>query len=523
MKKSVKSSLILLASFALLSSCSTTLGSSSQNRASESSLSEQSSSLTSFSSSLAQFTIQFLAEDGTVLQSGAYAEGTLPSYEGNTPSKAMTATTFYTFKGWTPAIVAVTGNATYTATFASHDIAEESRENINFVYDDASSNYSIDAKENGCDLPAVIVPSVYDDGTHGSHPVSVLLSEAFSDWNAMKWISLPTSLTKIGDFVFAGCDSLTELAIPEGVTAMEQYALAKCANLSKVTFPSTLAHVGIALFYKDYSIAKIEVASGNPTFTTDGRALIKSGAILEAYANASGTNYSIPEGISAVEILAFAGCDKLETLSFPATLASLGFFEDCPSLKKFVVAEGNPLFSTDSRAVFDFGKKAIYAYANASGNTYAIPDGVEELTYDAFEGAFSLVSITLPNSLKAIDSKAFEDCTALKSVAIPEKVTEIADAAFSGCTSLESVSFPSGLTCINAGSFLFCTKLNNVVLPSTLETIKVNAFYAAQSLTSLSYSGTMSAWAKITKGNGWHGGTPLVSVVCSDGSSTALD
>lgn len=63
------------------------------------------------------FTITFVNEDGTVLQSSQVREGEIPVYIGETPTKAATAEHTYTFVGWTPELVPVTTDATYTATY----------------------------------------------------------------------------------------------------------------------------------------------------------------------------------------------------------------------------------------------------------------------------------------------------------------------------------------------------------------------------------------------------------------------
>ncbi len=63
------------------------------------------------------FTIRFVDEDGTLLESDKVKEGEVPVYGGDTPTKAGNAQYSYTFKGWDKALVAATAHATYTATY----------------------------------------------------------------------------------------------------------------------------------------------------------------------------------------------------------------------------------------------------------------------------------------------------------------------------------------------------------------------------------------------------------------------
>ena len=66
-----------------------------------------------------EYTVKFLNDDGTVLQSGKVAYGKTPTFNGDDPVKAGTGEYTYKFSGWTPELSAVTKDAEYTAVYTA--------------------------------------------------------------------------------------------------------------------------------------------------------------------------------------------------------------------------------------------------------------------------------------------------------------------------------------------------------------------------------------------------------------------
>ena len=87
-----------------------------------------------YSSEVNHYTIQFVNDNGSVLQSESLTYGTKPVYRGEVPTKAPNSQYTYTFAGWTPIITTVTGNQTYTATYST----TTNKYTITFVDDDGT-------------------------------------------------------------------------------------------------------------------------------------------------------------------------------------------------------------------------------------------------------------------------------------------------------------------------------------------------------------------------------------------------
>ncbi len=92
-----------------------------------------------YSKTINSYTVQFVNDDGTVLQKETLEYGTVPSYKGETPEKAEDAQFVYTFDKWNNAIAEVIGDTVYTATYKTTTKSYD----ITFVNHDGTELYKV--------------------------------------------------------------------------------------------------------------------------------------------------------------------------------------------------------------------------------------------------------------------------------------------------------------------------------------------------------------------------------------------
>ncbi|MCQ2435134.1 MAG: leucine-rich repeat protein [Oscillospiraceae bacterium] len=79
--------------------------------------------------------------------------------------------------------------------------------------------------------------------------ITELPCEIFAGYNKLEEVTLPNSLTRIGDYAFYECP-LTEISIPDTVTEIGEYAFAY-TTLTTVTLPKNVKKIGEGAFQSD--------------------------------------------------------------------------------------------------------------------------------------------------------------------------------------------------------------------------------------------------------------------------------
>ena len=197
---------------------------------------------------------------------------------------------------------------------------------------------------------------------------------------------------------------------------------------------------------------------------------------------------SLPESLTDVGMFAFAGCSALTGLAIPKNVTSIGDFAlfDCNSLSTIDVDPENQSYSSEDGVLFNKEKTELVRYpAGKLETNYSIPDGVNMVAFNAFDGCGRLFHVTIPDSVKTLGERAFRDCTSMQTVTIGNGVREISVEAFSGCTMLMAPEFGSNVKTISAMAFFGCTLLADLTIPDSVTLIDYAAFANCSALTNL--------------------------------------
>ena len=88
--------------------------------------------------------------------------------------------------------------------------------------------------------------------------------DAFADCSSLTSVTIPDSVTSIGDSAFCNCSSLTSVTIPDSVTSIWDSAFDGCSSLTSVTIGNSVTEIGFYAFDGCSSLTSVYCRPTNP-------------------------------------------------------------------------------------------------------------------------------------------------------------------------------------------------------------------------------------------------------------------
>ena len=287
---------------------------------------------------------------------------------------------------------------------------------------------------------------------------------AFKGCSNLESISIPDSISMIGDHAFEECSSLYTITIPKSVTKLGDCAFACCTNLSNVNLQCGLTSIGREAFSCCSSIENISLPSSIKTIND----YAFSGCELISYID-------FQNGLICIGSGAFSACNGLSSVSIPDSVEFIDeqSFQNCPNLHTIQVSEKNKNYSSIDGVLYDKNKTKLLICPNGK-TTCSIPNSVTSINDYAFYSCKNLSELIIPSSVISIGKNVFCHCSALSNIVIPNGIKTIEEHTFNSCTSLNEIIIPNSVT--NIKDFAFNnTGLTSIIVPNSVDDIGYNA------------------------------------------------
>ena len=250
-------------------------------------------------------------------------------------------------------------------------------------------------------------------------------------------------------------EEIVAVEILDGVENLGAFSFSGLKNVSKITVPASVTDIGNGAFAGCDALAVVAVNANNPSYSSvDGVLYNKQGDTLVCCPGGIiGNVYVIKDNVKKVGAYAFYGSGTLESVEIASGVTEVGegAFGGCLNLRAVTVAD----------TVDVIGKSAFERCVFLS--ELKMPSTLSTLGDKAFWGCVSLGAVDLPEGLAAIGESVFGRCDALSTVSVPDGVERIGKSAFANCKNLAEVTLPGSVDVIEYNAFMGCAALKKVI------------------------------------------------------------
>ena len=294
----------------------------------------------------------------------------------------------------------------------------------------------------GLDLSKATISAYEGSRINGNcaYPANYLPTGVFAG-SMLQNVVLPVGDLALGDMAFAS-SQLKQLPAMTNVTTLGDGVFSGCLSLTEIAYPVASASVGAHIFAGCTALTTVDM---------------QNASTVAPYAFNGCTALTTVNGTDALTFIgtdAFNGCSALETFHFGPELRSIGSgafaataltvadLSECKALASigdFAFAHNTVL---DSVALNSEARPALGAgvfFDDAALTAFTLPSGTRAIPDYAFKGTAKLRH-SLPDGLDSIGHYAMTANDATTELTLPHSLTYIGDGAMEGMTSLTKIT-----------------------------------------------------------------------------------
>ena len=299
-------------------------------------------------------------------------------------------------------------------------------------------------------------------------PIKNISDKAFYGNKMVNSVTIPNSVTQIGESAFVDCSYLETINIEENsqLAKICSNAFKNCYSLTSIYLPLSVTIIESNAFYNCSDITIYCAASTEP----EGRQSNWNNyrpVVLNSYrgihGNLNGLEYLAFNGEEETPYITITGYDGLDNeVNIPETIKVNDADITVKSISDRAFYENSTISSVFiPSSVTTIGESAFYNCTNLSSITIGENSNLVEIGEAAFSNCSSLISFSVPDSVIEINNRAFYYCFNLKTVNIgfDSNLNKIGDRAFDSCGNLESIFIPLTVTEMGTWVFSSCSKI----------------------------------------------------------------